>query len=144
MTNLIDITLAAKGGDPSAMVELAQVHARGEYMQPVDGIQAVYWYERAAKAGSSKAMTSLAFYCLSGVFVDRDAAKAVRLYEEALKIDGGDDCALYDLGSCYENGEGVKRDPVKAVELYRRAASLGSGLARKALQRLGKTSKEAA
>ena len=42
----------------------------------------------------------------------------------------------YDLGVCYEKGEGVPQDIKKAMRWYRKAAQQGEELAIKAVQRL--------
>ena len=41
--------------------------------------------------------------------------------------------AQYNLGCCYENGEGVTKDIAKAVEWYRKAAESGNVKAQFAL-----------
>ena len=37
----------------------------------------------------------------------------------------GDVIAMYNLGHCYEHGNGVKEDKQKAIELYQRASDMG-------------------
>lgn len=45
--------------------------------------------------------------------------------------------AFFNLGECYENGEGVQQNHQEAVKWYRKAAELGDKEAIKALKRLG-------
>ena len=56
-----------------------------------------------------------------------------RLHEWAYK---GYAPTQYDLGICYEKGEGVTQDIKKAMRWYRKAAQQGDELAIMALQRL--------
>ena len=42
------------------------------------------------------------------------------------RSDMKDEYAMYELGSCYEKGDGVSRDVNKAIELWTRATELGS------------------
>ncbi len=50
----------------------------------------------------------------------------------------GDAGAMFNLGVCYDNGEGVAKDLKEAVRWYRAAADKGHADAKKALERLGK------
>ena len=122
---------AARHGDVCAMTNLGYMFAHGNGVE-VDGEKAVGWYELASANGSYLAMGNLAYFHLTGIFVGKaDPVKAVRLYEPECE------CYKYDLGTCYENGTGTAVDMERAVALYRDAARLGSGLAKKALKRLG-------
>ena len=49
----------------------------------------------------------------------------------------GDAAAQYNLGVCYECGEGVAKDIKEAVRLYKLAAAQGVAEAKQALKRLG-------
>ena len=127
----------AESGDAEAMTELALVHARGEERQHVDLAKAVAWYWKAADAGSCRAMGNLAYLYLNAISVRKDPARAVALYEEAVKGPSPDlEQYLYDLANCYELGIGVPLDRVKAMSLYSKSAQLGSRLAQQALSRL--------
>lgn len=132
------LKVAAEGGDIEAMNAVAGIYACGDRGQAVDGDKAVFWYKRASSAGSGKALGSLAYFYLTGTFLPENPTKAVELYEKAIVEDPTCDCFFYDLASCYEKGRGTKPDAERAVRLYRRAASLGSGMARGALRRLGR------
>ena len=131
------LVAAAELGDAEAMADLALVHARGEERQRVDLARAVDWYGKAAGAGSRRAMGNLAYLYLTGIFVRKDPARAVALYEEAVKGPSPDlEQYLYDLANCYELGLGVPPDRAKAMSLYSKSAQLGSRLAQQALSRL--------
>ena len=128
----------AESGDAEAMTELALVYVRGEERQRVDLPKAVTWYRKAADAGSRRAMGNLAYFYLNGISVRQDPARAIALYEEAVKGPSPDlDQYLYDLANCYELGVGTAPDKVRAVGLYSRSAQLGSRLAQQALARMG-------
>ena len=60
--------------------------------------------------------------------------KALEWYTKA--AEQGDATAQYNLGACYEYGEGVEQDMEKAVELYRKAAEQGDADAVAAALRL--------
>ena len=132
------LVTAAESGDAEAMTDLALVHARGEELQRVDLRAAIAWYWKAAASGSRRAMGNLAYLYLNGISVRKDPARAVALYEEAIKGPSPDlGQYLYDLASCCEFGVGTAPDKAKAMDLYSQSAQLGSRLARQALVRMG-------
>ena len=55
--------------------------------------------------------------------LQKDAQKAVKLWEEAVELGSVD--ALYSLGVAYFRGDGVRQDMAKAFEFYRKAAMKG-------------------
>jgi uncharacterized protein len=55
--------------------------------------------------------------------MEKDIANAVELYARAADV--GDMTAIYNLGACYECGNGVDKDASKAVERYTRAVDKG-------------------
>ena len=136
-TRLQTLIAAAESGDAEAMTDLALVYARGEERQRVDLRAAIEWYGKAAAAGSRRAMGNLAYFYLNGISVRQDFARAVALYEEAIKGPSPDlGQYLYDLANCYELGIGVPPDRARAMALYLKSAQLGSRLAQQALSRL--------
>lgn len=129
---------AAESGDAEAMTDLALVYARGEERQRVDLRAAIAWYGKAAAAGNRRAMGNLAYFYLNGISLRQDSARAVTLYEEAIKGPSPDlGQYLYDLANCYELGVGAAPDKTRAMDLYSRSAQLGSCLAQQALARMG-------
>ena len=65
----------------------------------------------------------------------QDWTMAARYYRLAAKQ--GHAVAQYNLGCCYEKGEGVEKDLKEAVEWFRKAAEQGVEQAEVALKRLG-------
>ena len=132
------LVAAAESGDAEAMTDLALVYARGEELQRIDLRAAIGWYRKAAASGSCRAMGNLAYFYLNGISVRQDPARAVALYEEAIKGPSPDlGQYLYDLANCYELGVGAAPDKTRAMDLYLRSAQLGSRLAQQALARMG-------
>ncbi len=81
------------------------------------------------------------FLC-KGIGTALDPASAVEWFRKA----AGQDCpaAFYELGVCYENGEGVDRDLVEAETWYRKAVDGGfEGGAQRALDRIAKLKADA-
>jgi len=62
-------------------------------------------------------------YFGGGLGLQKDARKAVKLWEEAAEL--GSIQALHSLGNAYEIGEGIQQDMVKAAEFYEKAAMQG-------------------
>ena len=52
--------------------------------------------------------------------MEEDKGQAVKWYRQA--AEQGDSEAQFNLGLCYENGEGVPKDLAEAVKWYRKAA----------------------
>jgi len=48
----------------------------------------------------------------------------------------GNATAQYNLGTCYEDGNGVAKDNTQAADWYRKAADQGDADAKKAMERL--------
>ncbi|MFX8168716.1 sel1 repeat family protein, partial [Acinetobacter baumannii] len=69
------------------------------------------------------ALSGLAYLYDAGLGVERDGARAVSLYQQAL--DGGMALAGYNLGGLYESGRSVPADPRRALALYEKAAAQG-------------------
>ncbi|KAH3743327.1 chitin synthase regulatory factor chr2 [Pelomyxa schiedti] len=88
--------------------------------------KAVTLYQRAADAGSARAMGNLGWCYEHGEGVRKDIHMAVTLYQRA--ADTGDAHAVYHLGRCYDSG-GVEKDTHKAAALYQRAADAGHATA---------------
>lgn len=91
---------------------------------------AVFWYTKAATAGSKTAMTNLGNMYLGGLGVGQDIAKAVELYEQAALQD--EQSALCTLAKLYVEGTGVEKNPEKAFEYVVRAVNAPTSLVMKA------------
>ncbi len=65
----------------------------------------------------------------------QDYEKAVYWYTKA--AEQGMSPAQFNLGVCYENGQGVPRNRKKAVEWFKKAAEQGNSGAQNVLKQLG-------
>jgi TPR repeat protein len=95
------------------------------------------WYQKAAAAGNTEAMTNLGWLYGNGKGVAQDYGKARECYQKA--ADAGYAVAMYHLGCLYENGQGVFEgvDYAQARRWYQKAAEAGNKHAKQALERLG-------
>ena len=69
-------------GDPEGMYYLAEMYMNSQGVEP-SYETAIYWYEYAARQGSSKAQYMAALLYYEGRFVEQDWAKARELLELA-------------------------------------------------------------
>lgn len=113
--------LAAKGGDPSAMEELANLLMVGEGVQK-DPDRARSLLEQAVAKGRRSAAYALGLIHL-GDGSDGDLIKA----SEAFKVaaDAGNSDAQYALATMYLDGQGMPRDLVMAGRMMGQAAKAG-------------------
>ena len=89
--------------------------------------RAVELYERAAAAGSSRALNGLGYEYFFGHVLEKDEARAYGYFAEAARLgDSGD--SLYNAGYCLEHGLGAARDLGAATEMFERARALRSAL----------------
>lgn len=110
----------ANAGDINAQLTIAKC-----FMDAAEQPYALPWYEKAAAAGSSKAIHELTyFYEGRYVGVPADPVKAERVRNMALSRNTPD--AFVKMGSQYFTGDGVEKDKVKAFNYYMKAAELGS------------------
>lgn len=119
---------AAAQKNARAMSWLGEAYWRGRGVAKSDE-EAVDWWRKAADLGNAAAMSSLGWAYWQGRGVERqDASEAVRLWNEALKLDEEATSAMVNLGQAYWIGDrvGVKQDPAEALRLWRRAADLGN------------------
>ncbi len=85
-------------------------------------------YEKLANEGDTDAQTSLGYMYQTGQAVTKDEAKAIALYEEAIKKE--QPYALFNLGLMYANSnQYIDQDIFKAHELFLRSAVAGVDLA---------------
>lgn len=110
-------TIASEVGSPLATYNVGRIH------QEEAGIQAVQWYQEAAKQGLPKAMNQLAQMYYIGTFVKQDLSKTVEYYQ--LSAQHGDTKAMYNLASLYQGGIGVEKDQRKAMLWLIKAARMG-------------------
>lgn len=120
-------------GKPTVGLETSTTSTRcfaDEQIEP-DPAKAVEFFRQAAARGNVKARLNLALCFLSGVGVEKDAAKAVEILQKL--VDSKNFAAeepekaanaLTLLAACRANGLGVEKDEAKAFEYLRRAAEL--------------------
>jgi TPR repeat protein len=77
----------------------------------------------AAEQNHADAQFNLGIYYYTGTGVEKDDAKAARLYGRA--AEQGHAMARYYLSNCYAHGEGVEKDDAKAAQLLAQAAKQG-------------------
>ncbi len=80
--------------------------------------------EKAAAANDADAIDYLAWFYDEGRHVQKDHAKAARLYRRA--AEAGQRHAQWRLGVMLDMGEGVIADPGEAIGWFRKAAAQGS------------------
>jgi TPR repeat protein len=115
----------ARNGSKSAQYNLGIIYSTGEGV-PKDLRNSLYWYEKSAQQGFTKALTVLGELYYSGNDVVEVAyPKAYEYFFEANKAN--DAGAAYGLGLMYESGNGVNKNLSMAQKMYRRAANYGSG-----------------
>lgn len=102
----------AIAGDTVAILEVARRYAKGKGVKRND-VEAMMWYGKVARQGNPEAANWF-----------RDLAEK------------GSAQAQYNLGVCYENGEGVEKDTSEAMKWYRIASEQGHKDAETALQKL--------
>lgn len=108
----------AKSGDPMILNLLGRCYCNGRGTE-LDFGAAREYFRRAAKRCAISVL-NLGEMCCEGLGGERDAAEAVRLYNDAIEANCAEAYAV--LGNCYSNGRGVERDDKRAIECYRKAA----------------------
>ena len=123
---------AARAGDVSSQLKLADQYFFGRNKRRVDLHLAAYWFRRAAESGNSYGVYELACCYENGRGVAKDPARAASLYKIA--ADAGNRYAQFMIGRCYEGGLGVTQDKYEAVRWYKKAGQ-GAGGFKYAAQR---------
>lgn len=138
MASFDSLFKAAKSGDAAAEKDLGDAYAHGDGTV-FNEKKAAEWYQRSAEHGDASALGNLGHCRLCGDASERNPQEAVRMISEA--ISRGDECGrnYYDLGSCYESGDGVDPDIAKAIEFYQVAAEKDYRKAQAAIRRLRRT-----
>lgn len=108
----IKLLQRAISGDADATLEVARRYAKGKGVNR-NNVEAMMWYGKVARHGNPEAANWF-----------RDQAER------------GSAQAQYNLGVCYENGEGVEKDTFEAMKWYRIASEQGHKDAETALQKL--------
>ncbi len=117
---------AAEKNNPFALSAMAKLHFTGLAGVTKDKSIAIMYGEKSfepllklAEQGDINAQYYLGYMYDVGVFVDKDATKAVDLYSKA--ADANHPAALNNLANNYASGSGVGKNPLKAISLLERA-----------------------
>jgi TPR repeat protein len=113
---------AAEGGDLTAQHYLGYSYASGTRV-PLDGTNAVKWYERAGARGHLPSYFNIANLYLNSKVVPQDVAAGVRYLR--LAAEGGFPMAMVLLGRVYYAGEGIPKNPGEAMKWFQKAGDLG-------------------
>lgn len=114
---------AAELGAPFAQANVGRYFQTGADGVAADAQKAIHWYEKAADAGDSGAMSSLGAIYRAGEGVPVSFKEALYWLNRAEKLSDPDAQSL--LALMYINGEGVPQDFQKAFSLSLAAAEQG-------------------
>jgi len=121
---LSQMILAAEQGDAAAQYYMGNCYAKGQGVTQ-NSEEAVKWYRLSAEQEYGEAQNKLGeYYAKGGAGLQRDMSEAVKWYRKA--AENGNAKALFNLGVCYDNGDGVRKDSAEAVQYYRLAAEKGN------------------
>jgi TPR repeat protein len=110
----------ADAGNVDCMRMVGELHRIGACGLQPNYSKALPWFERAAAEGDADQILRIA----NTLQHSGDLVRAVELYEKA--AGRGSATAMFNVGVCYERGDGVIKSAEKAVELYQRASDLGN------------------
>ena len=111
---------AADQGDADAQYNIGLCYANGDGLEE-DMTMAMEWYRKAAKRGNAEAQRAIEEWNEYNNFWDyNEEEKRLR---KVMKQGNAD--AQYNLGMCYEKGDGVKENIKKAMDLYQSSAIQG-------------------
>ncbi len=112
----------ALAGDKVAMNKMGIRYEKGQGV-PKDPGKAVYWYRKAADAGSAGGMINLARHYNEGKGVEKSLEKRAFWYGKA--AEKGHVRAVYVMGNIYMYGEGVAKNYPEAARWFEKAAQKG-------------------
>lgn len=113
---------AAKGGEPVAMLVLAQ-RLLNDRKNNEECPEAIEWLTRAAAKDFAPAIHRLGICHYHAVGTPENDPEAVACFRRA--ADAGFIPSIHKLGMCYHGGHGVKEDFQQAYQLFRKAAEAG-------------------
>ena len=122
-----------QSGNPFAQYLVGRLYRDGPVLIP-DNVEAVTWFDRAARQGVVAAQSELGMLLLSDDPEIHDPGLGVQWLEYAAR--NRNDCAAYRLGKEYLKGEIVNRDTSKAVEYLIQSSDAGNQYAQYALGKL--------
>lgn len=86
-----------------------------------DYAAAAYWFHEGVIFHDSDSANFLAGMYLDGEGVEKDEAKAFELYQKALEFNSDNPMAQYNIGLCYEKGNGVPASEEEAAKWFWKA-----------------------
>ncbi|MEX1116211.1 MAG: trypsin-like peptidase domain-containing protein [Akkermansiaceae bacterium] len=123
-TSIIDtLKKSAEEGDAEAMYNLASAYEKGNGVK-ADPIQALRWYEAAARKGHYWALDQIGPMCLFGRGVPKNPKKGMEWLKKS--AEKGSTFNMYLLGSVYASGKDVPMNGAEAVMWYEKAAIGGN------------------
>lgn len=123
--------------DAGAMNNVGLRYRHGQGVS-VDYAKAMYWYQKAYKAGNASAAGNIGMLYQNGLGVKQDFPAAMTWHQTAWKMSHRDDnsdaksaagSAASNIGFLYDNGRGVKQDLGKAYEWYQKGMDRGNSSA---------------
>ena len=123
----------AQNDNPFAQYLAGRLYMDGPVLIP-DSVEAVTWFDRAARQGVIAAQYELGVLLLSDDPEIHDPGLGVQWLEYAAR--NRNDCAAYRLGKEYLKGEVVNRNTSKAEEYLTQSADAGNQYAQYALGKL--------
>ncbi|GAB5363309.1 hypothetical protein AAMO2058_000872200 [Amorphochlora amoebiformis] len=131
---------AAEAGDAAAMAELGRCYQRGLGLRRKFFTDAAKWYQASADLGCTQGLLYLAEWYMNDEATEDDMETAFNLWLKATEPDPVDPDgvleACYQVGRCYQLGEGIERDMASAKKYYTQAAKAGHEMAQSALEDL--------
>ena len=123
-------------GLPAAASNVGATYMKGDGV-PVDAVQAIQWFEKAADMGNAKAMNAIgAIVANVAKNVPADPVQATAWFLKAAKA--GDAEGMKNFGLCCLRGIGIEQDRALGWQWMKRAAKGGNSDAA-ALLKLGST-----
>lgn len=105
--------------DAKRFYDLAWYYRSGSGVKK-DGLEAYYYFRRAAEMGLAEAQSILGSIYSSDNGIPKNQKKATHWFLKASKQ--GDMTAMFNLGTAYKTGTGISQDNIKAVDCFKKAA----------------------
>jgi len=128
-----EVRILAEQGDAASQFSLGLMYYTAQGV-PVDYIEALNWFKKAALQGHPLAQYNAGYMYERGEGTPQDYAEAVKYYRQS--AERGNRLAQYTLGNMYEKGQGVLPDEVQALMWYSLAAIQGETKAKTARERV--------
>jgi len=131
------LAASCDSGDLNACLALSLAYELGDGGHPKDLPRAAGFARRACDGGHTFGCLTLADMYKAGIGLERDLARAARIFEETCGESpdaapnkywdqNGADIACASLGAIYGTGEGVAKDAARAAELFHRGCKSGA------------------